>query len=64
MTLSYGVYSGNRLMRVFSYDTRIANDKERALRLAKQLVNDNKIFECNCTIEHFGISGVGTTVNH
>ena len=64
MTLSYGVYSGNRLMRVFSYDTRIANDKERALRLAKKLVNDNKIFECNCTIEHFGISGVGTTVNH
>ena len=64
MTLSYGVYLGDKLLRAFAYDTRIVGDKERALRLAKQLVNDNKIFECNCTIEHFGLSGVGTTVNH
>ena len=64
MTLSYGVYLGSKLLRAFAYDTRIEGDKERAFRLAKRLVNDNKIFECNCTIEHFGLSGVGTTVNH
>ena len=64
MTLSYGVYSGAKLLRAFSYDTRIEGDKERALRLAKRLVNANYIFECPCTIEHFGLGGVGTTVNH
>jgi hypothetical protein len=64
MTLSYGVYLGDKLLRAFAYDTRTEGDKERALKLAKRLVNDNKIFECDCTIEHFGISGVGTTVNH
>jgi hypothetical protein len=64
MTLSYGVYLGDKLLRAFSYDTRTEGDKERALNLAKRLVNDNKIFECDCTIEHFGLSGVGTTVNH
>jgi len=64
MTLSYGVYLGDKLLRAFAYDTRIEGDKERALRLAKRLVNDNKIFECDCTIEHFGLGGVGTTVNH
>lgn len=64
MTLSYGVYSGAKLLRAFSYDTRIEGDKERALRLARRLVNDNRSFDCDCTIEHFGLSGVGTTVNH
>ena len=43
MTLSYGVYSGAKLLRAFSYDTRIEGDKERALRLARRLVNDNYI---------------------
>jgi hypothetical protein len=62
MTLHYGVYIGSRLVRAFTYDTRIVGDKERALRLAKRLVNDNKIFEVDCTVEHFGLSGVGTTV--
>jgi hypothetical protein len=64
MTLSYGVYLGDKLLRAFAYDTRIEGDKERALNLAKRLVNDNKIFDCDCAIEHFGIGGVGTTVNH
>jgi hypothetical protein len=64
MTLSYGVYLGDKLLRAFSYDTRTEGDKERALRLAKRLVSDNKIFESDCTIEHFGLGGVGTTVNH
>jgi hypothetical protein len=62
MTEHFGVYIGKRLVRAFIYDTRTVGDKERALRLAKRLVNDNKIFEVNCTIEHFGVSGVGTTV--
>lgn len=64
MTLSYGVYLGDKLLRAFAYDTRISGDKERALKLAKRLAIDNKILECDCTIEHFGISGVGTTVKH
>lgn len=64
MTLSYGVYLGDKLLRAFAYDTRIEGDKERALKLAKRLANDNKLFDCDCTIEHFGISGVGTTVKH
>lgn len=62
MTLSYGVYLGDKLLRAFAYDTRTEGDKERALRLAKRLVNDNKIFEHDCTIEHFGLSGVGTSI--
>jgi len=64
MTLSYGVYLRDKLLRAFCYDTRIEGDRERALNLAKRLAKENKIFECDCTIEHFGISGVGTTVNH
>ena len=64
MTLSYGVYLGDKLLRAFAYDTRIAGDQERALRLAKRLAKDNKIFECDCIIEHFGLGGVGTTVKH
>lgn len=62
MTFHYGVYLGAKLLRAFTYETRTEGDKERALRLAKRLVNDNKIFEVDCTIEHFGLSGVGTTV--
>jgi hypothetical protein len=64
MTEHFGVYIGSRLVRAFTYDTRIIGDKDRALRLAKRLVNDNKIFEVDCTIEHFGIGGVGVTIKH
>ena len=62
MIFSYSVFWGSKQLKVFPYDSSIKKDKERALTRARILVNQNKIFECDCTIEHFGISGVGETI--
>ena len=62
MNLFYAVFLGDKQLKVFSYDTSISKDKERALKRAQILVNQNKIFDCDCIIEHFGLSGVGVEV--
>lgn len=60
MTLSYAVYSGNKLIKVFSYDTREPEAKQKALERAKAFSSWNPSLEC--TIEHFGLGGVGIEV--
>jgi hypothetical protein len=60
MTLSYAVYSGSQLLKVFSYDTRDDGEKEKALQRARDFASWNA--SLNCTLEHFGLGGVGVTV--
>lgn len=59
MLLSYAVFLGAKQLKVFPYDTAIQGDQKRAFQRAKILVSQNRIFNCECTIENFGLGGVG-----
>lgn len=60
MTLSFAVFSGDKQIKVFSYDTRDADGKAQALKRARDFASWNP--SLNCTIEHFGLGGVGIEV--
>jgi len=60
MTLSYAVFSGSKQLKVFSYDSRDAGAKEKALQRARDFASWNQ--SLNCTIEFFGLGGVGVSV--
>ncbi len=57
----YAVFHDNKQIRVFPYATQ-GNDWQRARTLAIEMATKAEQNGYKYTVEHFGASGVGTTV--
>lgn len=62
MLLYYAVFHNEKQLKVFPYDTSIVNDKARVLKNARRCISDNALFGFECTVEHFGLSGIGELI--
>lgn len=58
----FAVFYGSKQLRVFSYDTAKAGDKERAKALALAMREKGAACGYSYTVEDFCLSGVGVTV--
>ena len=59
----FAVFHGNKQLRVFHYSLGSFRDRERAKKLALELADKNDAQGYPCTVEEFGISGVGCVVH-
>ena len=57
----YSVFHNGVQIRVYPYE-REGNDWRRARTLAIALAEKNERSGYKCSVEHFGVSGVGTVV--
>jgi hypothetical protein len=59
----FAIFHGSKQLRVFHYDLGSFRDRERAKKLAVDFADVNDAQGYPCTVEEFGISGVGCVMH-